>query len=109
MTESQFLDGSKTVTRRLGWEFLKAGDRLTGIRKGMGLKKGEKQHVLGDLQVLDARRERLDTITQEDVVREGFPDKTPAEFVEMFCTFNRPCKPDWKITRIEFRRISEEE
>ena len=64
MTEAQFLDGSKTVTRRMKWLKLKAGDQLTGVRKGMGLKKGEKQHVLGDLDVVSARRERLDAITR---------------------------------------------
>lgn len=105
MTESQFLDGSKTVTRRTGWLKVKAGDRLRGVRKGMGLKKGEKQHVLGDLDVVSARRERLDAITPEDVVREGFPDMTCGEFVAFFCKGHAGCRPFSPVTRIEFRRI----
>ncbi len=104
MTEPQFLDGSKTVTRRLKWESLKRGDRLTAIRKGMGLKKGEKQHVLGEIEVVNVGRERLEEIEAADVVREGFPKMTPAEFVEMFCGHMK-CKPHWDVTRIEFRRI----
>lgn len=105
MTEEQFLDGSKTVTRRRGWRDLVAGDRLTAVRKAMGLKKGEKQHVLGDIEVVAAWQERLDTITQEDVVREGFPEMTPVEFVGMFCSHMRPYRPEWDVTRIEFRRV----
>ena len=105
MTEAQFLDGSKTITRRMRWLKLKAGERLAGIRKGMGLKKGEKQHVLGDIRVVSVRREQLDAITQEDVVREGFPDMTPAEFVTFFCKGHSECNPFTTVTRIEFRRI----
>ncbi len=41
LTERQFMDKSKTVTRRLGWKFLKPGDRLMGCRKCMGLKPGD--------------------------------------------------------------------
>ena len=40
LTTRQFLAHEKTVTRRLGWEFLKPGDRVCGVEKGMGLKKG---------------------------------------------------------------------
>ena len=47
MTEQQFISGKKDVTRRMGWRFLKAGDRIMGVRKAMGLKKGEKIHALG--------------------------------------------------------------
>lgn len=111
LTEPQYLDGSKTVTRRLGWWDKKAdvprlepGERFMGVRKGMGLKKGERQVELGPSVCVDSRRERLDAITPEDVISEGFPDMTPAEFVAMFCAANR-CQPDTVITRIEFRRV----
>lgn len=40
LTEQQLMDGTKTVTRRVGWANLKPGDRLTAVRKAMGLKKG---------------------------------------------------------------------
>ncbi len=104
MTEAQFLDGSKTVTRRLGWKTLQSGERLTAVRKAMGLKKGEKQHILGDIVVVNVGREPLDAIDEVDVRHEGFPDMTPAQFVEMFCGHMK-CKPWRDVTRIEFRRI----
>lgn len=107
LTERQFCDGSKDVTRRLGWKNLKAGDRLLGVRKAMGLKKGEKQHPLGVIQVVSARREPLSKITKREVVREGFPDMTPREFVEMFCKHMK-CLPHHTVTRIEFRHVTKE-
>lgn len=41
LTEDAVRDRRKTVTRRLGWKFLEAGDRLTLCRKVMGRRKGE--------------------------------------------------------------------
>lgn len=104
-TEQQFLDGSKTVTRRLGWSSLEAGVRLRAVRKAMGLKKGEKPHVLGDIEVVSVRRERLDAITTNDCVLEGFPQMTPREFVDFFCRSMR-CEPETLVTRIEFKRVA---
>lgn len=49
LTEEQFLDDSKSVTRRLGCAFLKPGDRLMACRKCMGLKMGEKIVRLGEI------------------------------------------------------------
>lgn len=105
MTEPQFLDGSKTVTRRMGWLHLKAGDRLMAVRKAMGLKKGEKVHVLGEIVVTDVRREPLSAITPDDCAREGFPEMTLQEFIAFFCKGHSGCTPDSIVTRIEFERM----
>lgn len=105
MTTKQFLDGTKDVTRRMGWPYLRVGDHLLGIKKGMGLKKGQHQRVLGEIVVMSARWERLDGITNEECQREGFPHMTPGEFVEMFCRANR-CNPDHTIRRIEFVHVA---
>lgn len=102
LTTDQFLDGSKDVTRRMGWEFLKATDRFQAIRKGQGLKKGEQVERLGVCVVLSARRERLDAITEDDVRREGFPGMSPDRFVMKFCENHAGCTPATVITRIEF-------
>jgi hypothetical protein len=75
------------------------------IEKGMGLKKGEKQVLLGEIEVVDSYRETISRITQEDVVKEGFPDWTPDEFIEFYCRGNR-CHQHILCTRIEFRRIT---
>ncbi len=107
LTEPQFLDGTKTETRRLGWRKLKRGDELLAVHKCMGLKKGEKQRVLGKLRVAYVRRERLDYIEPREVRREGFPDMTPSQFVAMFCR-EMKCRPSTHITVIGFQKVAHE-
>ncbi|RTL31261.1 MAG: ASCH domain-containing protein [Rhodocyclaceae bacterium] len=102
ITEPQLLDGSKTVTRRLGWKTLKPGDRLLAVDKAMGLKRGERSKILGEIEILDVRREPLREITQDDVNREGFLHLVRHEFIEMFCQA-MSCTRDTEVTRIEFR------
>lgn len=104
LTEPQFLDGSKTVTRRLGWRFLAPGETLVVVRKAMGLKRGEKRVYLGTIYVTSVKRERLDAITPHECAREGFPDMKPAEFVAFFRRAHR-CSSDEFVTRIEFERL----
>jgi hypothetical protein len=104
LTTDQFLDGSKNVTRRIGWEFLKAGDVLCAVKQSQGLKKGEKVVRLGQIRVVNARFERLGAISLDDVGREGFYGRTPGWFVDFFCKANR-CDPDTVVTRIEFERL----
>ena len=104
LTQPQFLDGTKDVTRRMGWLFLKPGDRLRAVDKVMGFRKGERATVLGVIEVISVRREPLEFITADDVRREGFPDATPGWFVEMFCEAMR-CDPSAEVTRIEFRKV----
>ncbi len=103
LTTAQFLDGSKTVTRRMGWQFLKAGDRVRAVKKAMGLKRGEHPEVLGVAEVVSVRREPLWDITADDVTREGFPGVDPTGFVQMFCE-HMGCAPKDEVTRIEFRK-----
>ena len=104
MTIEAFTDGTKDVTRRLGWLNLEAGAELRAVNKVMGFRKGERATVLGVVEVVSVRRERLDAITAADVRREGFPSMTPADFVAMF-TKAMGCKPSTEITRIEFRKL----
>lgn len=101
LTEAQLLDGSKDVTRRLGWQNLRVGEIVIAIRKGMGLRPGEKQVVLGMIQIRAVTRERICRITLADCRREGFPDLKPIEFVHFFCQANG-CRLDAEVTRIEF-------
>ncbi len=104
LTERQFLDGTKTVTRRLGWKSVRQGERVCAVRKSQGLKKGEKVVRLGVFRVLRAYPTRLDHISQADVIREGYPDMTPNEFVRMFCR-EMKCHHSEELMRIEFERI----
>lgn len=103
LTERALLTGRKDVTRRLGWVTVREGDVIAAVRQAMGLARGERHHGLGLIRVVSVRRERLDTITAEDVRREGFDDMTPAEFVAFFCKANK-CEPTTIVTRIEFVR-----
>lgn len=124
LTTAQLLDGSKTVTRRVGWANLKPGDRLKAVRKAMGLRPGEKVDVLAEFEVVSVRRERLDFINKADCIAEGFPHLTPRQFVEMFCSHmtitepdnghyvsgkyvpdRRKMRPSDAVTRIEFRVV----
>ena len=105
LTTEQIQNRTKTVTRRNGWEKLKAGDHLRGVRKAMGLKKGQRQELLAIVEVVSVTREPLSAITQEDVIREGFHDMTPAGFVDMFCDSHGGVVPSSVITRIEFRYV----
>jgi hypothetical protein len=104
LTEPQVVTRTKTVTRRLGWLMLKPGDRLTLCRKVMGRKKGEPLVRVAEVEVVSVRRERLDAITIDDVVSEGF-GMSPSGFVEFFCRTHKGCGPDTIVTRIEWRYL----
>lgn len=110
MTTPQFIAGTKDVTRRMGWLFLKAGDILQAVEKSQGLGKGGKIKRLGAIRVVNVRREVLDAISDDlvygrhEVDREGFPEMGINEFVMFFCGGHRGCQPHSIITRIEFVR-----
>ncbi len=106
LTTPQFLNGTKDVTRRIGWANLKPGELLQAVEKGQGLKAGQKATKLGVIRVKSVRREQLFKITQEDVVREGFPDMLPGDFIRMFEEHN-DCDARDVITRIEFEHVKE--
>ncbi len=106
MTTAQFLDGSKTVTRRLKWNFLKPGDILQGVEKAMGLKKGQKIKRFGLIRVVSVRKEPLNAITQHDCILEGFPNLSPKQFTHMLCE-HYGISPDTPVNRIEFEHLKE--
>ena len=107
LTTQQIVDQTKTVTRRLGWKFLRPGDHVRPVLKGMGLKKGEHvQSIGGALRIVSVRHEALNANKKQyelywEPRKEGFPDISWDEFIKMFCKANK-CKPDTVITRIEF-------
>lgn len=100
-TQQQMRDQNKCVTRRLGWAKAKRGDRVMAVVKVRGRKRSEPIERLGEIDFTHIRRERLDRITYMDVRREGFPEMTRAEFIEMFCR-EMGCKPSSTVTRIAF-------
>jgi hypothetical protein len=112
LTEQAVRERRKTVTRRIGWRFLRPGDRLTLVRKSMGRRRADgtvEQLVrLADVVVTSVTREPLHAITKADVAREGFPGWSPAQFVGFFVSSHRGCSPSSEITRIEWRYIDEQ-
>lgn len=104
MTQRQIRDRSKTETRRLGWKNVKVGDLLCFVDKCMGFKKGEKPQRIADVIVTDVRREILAEITQDAVIREGFPEMSEWEFILMFAKTMK-CQFDDYVTVIRFKYI----
>lgn len=115
LTQQQVRDRRKTVTRRVGWEKLKAGELLRGVEKGMGLKSGEKIVPLATIRVVSVSREPLSAMTADveyglgECSKEGFGGhptlKWPSAFVEFFCNSHRGCTPETIVTRIEFEYV----
>jgi len=115
-TEDAVHNRVKTVTRRLGWwtdkrgrRMVLAGDHLTLCRKVMGRKPGEPLVRLVDVEVVNVNREVLDTITEDEVAREGFPGMAPEEFVRRFFTDAQGIAPSAVVTRIEWRYLDSEQ
>ena len=105
LTEGAVRRRQKTVTRRMGWRFLKPGDELQLCRKVMGRKPDEPLVRIALVRVVSVRREQLSAISKVDVMREGFVEWTPEQFVRFFCS-NMKCEPSDEVTRIEWEYLS---
>lgn len=105
LTTQQVKDKTKTVTRRMGWSNLKPGDLVQPVVKCMGLKKGEKQELIGGpIRILDNQPIELDDITYEDLQKEGFPEMNRWDFIKLFQGANK-CEIDAIVNRIEFEYV----
>lgn len=106
LTTDQVRARTKTVTRRIGWTFLKPGTLLQPVVKCQGIKKGEHvEKVGGPVRVVSVRRENLGVISADDVAREGFTSMNPREFVEFFAKTHPHCTAHTTVTRIEFEYV----
>lgn len=105
-TYEQMRDRSKTVTRRIGWLDAKVGQEVMAIKKGQGLKKGERVVPIGIIRFTNVRRERLDDLMLpgdygvQEMIKEGFPGLDPQDFILRY--FTEWQDPSDLITRIEF-------
>jgi hypothetical protein len=104
LTAQQIRDGTKNVTRRIGWNNLKIGEILMACEKSRGIGKGGHIVRIRKIRVTDIRKEQLNSITPEEVLHEGFVGMTPDEFVAMFCEANG-CKPDATVNRFRFEYV----
>ena len=104
LTTEAIILQKKTVTRRQGWAHLKVGQIIQPIEKGMGLKKGEEQQLIGcPIIITSIEVEPIEMIDKDDVVLEGFDDLTQEEFIHMYCKANK-VKPsdDCRVIRFEY-------
>lgn len=107
-TESQVRDRTKYVTRRLGWAYLRPGDKLTLCRKVMGRRRGEPLVRVAAVQVISVRREPLDTMLRHryyglrECDLEGFPDLNPETFIDRYFVAAQGVTLDAVVTRVEF-------
>ena len=104
LTTKQIMDKSKTVTRRLGWTFLKPGDILNACEKCQGLKKGEHINKLCQIRIISINKIALHEINYADCFREGFPNLYPSEFISMFRK-EMKCALTTNVHRIEFEYV----
>lgn len=107
LTTEQVKNRTKTVTRRLGWWYLQPGDILNAVEKAMGLKKGEKIKRICQIRVKSALLQelRLEKITQDECIKEGFPEMSPQEFIDFLCSHNKEIWHGRPIMRIEFEYV----
>jgi hypothetical protein len=114
LTTDQIRAGTKDVTRRAGWRFLKPDDLVRPVLKAMGLRPGEKiQPLRGPIRIVGVRQEPLRAMLDDlaygydEVRREGFEGHPryghPSTWVEMFCATHKGATPDSLVTRIEFK------
>ena len=100
----------KTVTRRIGWRWLKEGTLLRPVEKAMGLKKGERiQPIFNDgtcIRVVSVGIECLSAIQHQhgEPAREGFPNMSTDDFIAFFQR-ELGASLDTVLTVIEFEYV----
>ena len=106
LTQEQVRNQTKDVTRRFGWWFLQPGDVVQPVRKGMGLKKGEKVEKIGPpIRIVSTRREMVGDVTDAECVREGFPDMTRGDFIKLLSVDFHKATGTSPVNRIEFEYL----
>ncbi len=81
----------------------------------MGRKADEPLVRIVDVEILDVRREMLGELLDEstdygelEMVREGFPDLAPSEFIRRYFTDAQGITENDTVTRIEWRYLDGE-
>ena len=76
----------------------------------MGLKRGEEIKRLFMIEVISVTAQPLKALTDDleygksEMIREGFPEMNPEDFVQMLCKANKKT-PNDLCNRIEFKRV----
>lgn len=105
LTTRQVRERSKTVTRRNGWKFARVGMIVQPVIKSQGIPKGgHVEKIGGPIRFVEVWHERLNTITNADVQREGFPTLSRRGFVDLYLEANGGAR-DQLVTRIRFEYL----
>jgi hypothetical protein len=110
MTTEAMRRREKTVTRRLGWWDLRPGTILQAVEKAQGLRKGERVKPICLVRVVRVEVQELykvEDLGHAEMVREGFPDLTPWQFIVMFAKANNLGESAGfaAVNRIEFEYL----
>jgi hypothetical protein len=106
-TRMQIEERTQRVTRRIGPREYKAGDVLHAVA-------GEDLDVLAKIKIISVTQEQLSRLIdfpfygKLEAWREGFPELSGIEFVEMFCLAHG-CSRSITVTRIEFEYVEDDE
>ncbi len=106
LTTAAIRDHTKTHTIRANWQWLTPGTHLAACVKTRGLKLGQRPTVLAEIIVDTVAVRPLDSITQEEVIAEGFPTWTPTQFIQ-WLSLKIHCQPTAPLTFISFHYAEE--
>jgi hypothetical protein len=101
----------QTVTRRVGWRFLKPDDLIQAVDQARRLGPDEPVRELAVLRIRDVRVEPLSRLVtdaryaEDELPREGFPCWTRDDFIARFLRTHRLKTADVEVTRIEFEYV----
>jgi len=107
-TIKQIYEKTKTETMRMSWDKLVPGDIVIAVEKAQGLKRGEKVVKITPIRIKYKIETIVMDVSPENCIKEGFPEFTPLQFIEMFCNLNK-CKPFDLVNRFAFEYISWDE
>lgn len=113
LTTKQVRNGTKTITRRPGWKFLKPGDRIMACVKCQGIKKGTLERIR-EIEVVSVMQEPLSVLLEfprqyiyamGEMEREGFSGTNPRDFVVHFLKMYKGLTTIHPISRIQFKYV----
>ncbi len=94
---------TKIHTLRDGWKKLKPGRQFEACVKVRGIPSAEVE-VLATCELESTARRPLNSITQQEVIWEGFPDWTPTQFVQWFCQ-KMKLQPTYVLTFLKYKYL----
>lgn len=106
LTVPQMKAKLKTVTRRHSARNIEVGDLFLAVEKARGVRREDRKSI-AVIRAVSVRRETLGDVTEKECALEGFPELSPAQFIEMYLKGNSISRrlplEQIECTRIEFK------